>query len=74
MNRVAVTAGVGVKAGSIFSADLGVLYIPPGKRTTSQADPFRPPVKGTFEASALVVGLSAGIAFDARPMKVDAPH
>jgi hypothetical protein len=45
---------------------VGVLYIPRVHQTTAMEDPFRPPTKGRFEASAFVANASVGVAFDAR--------
>jgi long-chain fatty acid transport protein len=64
LNRVVVTAGFGAQISPALRADLGGLYVLPGKRSTSVANPLEPPVKGSFEIDALVVGLSLGIQLD----------
>lgn len=64
VDRIAFSAGFGAQISPAVRADLGALYVTPGKRSTSLANPLEPPVKGRFEIDALVVGLSVGIQLD----------
>ncbi|MEO8177234.1 MAG: outer membrane protein transport protein [Deltaproteobacteria bacterium] len=64
VNRIALSAGFGAQISSTLRADLGGLYVLPGKRSTAMADPLEPPIKGNFQIDALVVGLSLGIQLD----------
>src|SRR5262249_11547214 len=61
-NRSAVTAGIGGALTSILQADIGFLYVLPVHHTTAMTDPYQPPIKGKFDVSAWVVGISVGIA------------
>jgi long-chain fatty acid transport protein len=63
-DRIDLSLGVGAKLSSHFQLDLSALYVLPQERTTSNEDPFEPPVKGTFKVDAWVVGLTLGIALD----------
>jgi long-chain fatty acid transport protein len=63
-NRVLLCAGGGAAFTRALRVDVGALYIPPVHQDTSTEDPFRPPVKGRFEASAFVLNASVGVAFD----------
>jgi long-chain fatty acid transport protein len=71
-NRVDLSLGVGAQLSSVFALDLGVLYVLPQERSTSNLDPFEPPVKGRFKVDAWVVGLTLGIALDVAPADADA--
>jgi long-chain fatty acid transport protein len=64
-NRVDVTLGFGAKITENITVDAGALWVLPQKRSTSNADPLEPPVKGSYEIEAWVFGLSMGVAFDA---------
>jgi long-chain fatty acid transport protein len=73
-DRYVITAGLGALFGPTVRADVGVLYILPASHSTSTADPYQPPIKGTFEVQAWVVGLSVGVALDtAAAPAADAP-
>ncbi len=61
-NRVVLCAGAGAAFMRALRADVGALYIPPVHQDTSTDDPFQPPVKGRFEASAFVLNVSVGVA------------
>jgi len=63
-NRFLLFAGAGASFTRTFRADLGALYIPTVHQTTATEDPFRPPIKGRFEASAFVLNATVGLAFD----------
>jgi long-chain fatty acid transport protein len=65
-NRVDFTLGFGAALTRSVHADLGVLYVLPQKRSTSNSDPLEPPIKGEFAIDAWVVGLSVGVQLDAR--------
>jgi long-chain fatty acid transport protein len=65
--RYVLTAGVGALFTPAVRADLGVLYILPVHRSTSNADPYQPPIKGRFDVQAWVVGLSVGVALATEP-------
>ena len=60
-DRVDLTLGFGAALTRRVRADLGLLYVLPQERTTSNADPLEPPVKGEFRVEAWVVGLSLGV-------------
>jgi long-subunit fatty acid transport protein len=64
-NRIDFTLGFGAALTPGVHADLGVLYVLPQKRSTSNSDPLEPPVKGEFRIDAWVVGLSVGVQLDA---------
>jgi long-chain fatty acid transport protein len=64
VDRVALSAGFGAQISQALRADLGVLYVLPGERSTSMENPLEPPVKGTFGVDAWVAGLSLGIQLD----------
>ena len=64
-NRVDFTLGFGARVTESVYADLGVLYVLPQKRSTSNSDPLEPPVKGEFRIDAWVVGLSVSVQLDA---------
>jgi len=64
-DRIDLSLGIGAKLSSHFALDLGVLYVLPQERSTSNEDPFEPPVKGTFNVDAWVVGVTLGIVLDA---------
>jgi long-chain fatty acid transport protein len=76
-DRYVVTAGIGGALTSFLQADIGFLYVLPVHHTTAQADPYQPPIKGRFDVSAWVVGLSVGIALPtevaAEPAPMPAP-
>jgi len=63
-NRVDFTLGFGAALTHSVHADLGVLYVLPQKRSTSNSDPLEPPIKGEFSIDAWVVGLSVGVQLD----------
>jgi len=71
-NRIDLSLGVGAQLSSQFQLDLGFLYVLPQERSTSNADPFEPPVKGRFTIDAWIVGLTLGIALDAPGADTDA--
>lgn len=64
IDRWVVSAGFGAQVSQEVEADLGVMVVLPGDRRTSSTDPLEPPVKGNFEISALVVGLTVSVALD----------
>jgi long-chain fatty acid transport protein len=64
LNRIDLAAGLGAALASNVRVDLGVLWVLPKSRATSNSDPNMPPVKGTYDVNAWVVGLSVGIALD----------
>ena len=47
-----------------FRADLGALIIPSAHQTTSTANPFEPPIKGKYDVSAFVGGVTLGFRLD----------
>ncbi|HKO90430.1 MAG TPA: outer membrane protein transport protein, partial [Polyangiaceae bacterium] len=63
-DRIDLSLGVGAKLSRVFQLDLGFLYVLPQERSTSNADPFEPPVKGSFEVDAWVLGATLGIALE----------
>ncbi len=63
-DRIDVSAGIGASISKNLRVDLGALYVLPQERSTSNADPAEPPVKGRFAIDAWVFGLSVGIQFD----------
>lgn len=63
-NRLDFTIGFGAALTRSVHADLGVLYVLPQKRSTSNSDPLEPPIKGEFAIDAWVVGLSVGVQLD----------
>lgn len=63
-NRIDFTLGFGAALTRSVHADLGVLYVLPQKRSTSNSDPLEPPIKGEFAIDAWVVGLSVGVQLD----------
>jgi long-chain fatty acid transport protein len=71
-NRIDLSIGVGAQLSSQFALDLGALYVLPQERSTSNVDPFEPPVKGRFTVEAWVVGLTLGIALEATRADADA--
>lgn len=60
-DRIDLTLGFGAALGERVRADIGLLYVLPQKRSTSDADPLEPPIKGEFAIDAWVVGLSLGV-------------
>jgi long-chain fatty acid transport protein len=63
-NRVFITGGVGWQIVPVVRADIGALYIPPESQTTSIANPFEPPIKGTYDISVFVGGVTVGLLLD----------
>jgi long-chain fatty acid transport protein len=64
VDRWALSAGFGAQISPEVTADLGALVVLPRQRSTGSADPLEPPIKGRFEISAWVVGLSVGVELD----------
>lgn len=64
VNRWIVSAGFGSQLSREVRADLGVLVVLPRERSTGTAEPLEPPVKGRFEVSAWVIGVSVGLELD----------
>jgi long-chain fatty acid transport protein len=60
-NRFDMSLGFGAALTESVRADLGVLYVFPQERSTSDADPLEPPIKGEYRIDAWVVGLSVGV-------------
>ena len=58
IDRHVVTAGGSYHLTSNYGAHLGLVYVLPGSKTTAMDDPFAPAYKGTYDVSALVLGLS----------------
>jgi long-chain fatty acid transport protein len=67
VDRVDLTLGVGAAFTKAVRADIAALYVLPGKVTTSNSDPYRPPIKGEYRVDAWVVSLSIGVTLDAAP-------
>jgi long-chain fatty acid transport protein len=63
-NRVFLTAGAGWQIAPVVRADLGALWIPPTSQTTANDDPFQPPIKGKFDISVFVGGVTVGVLLD----------
>ncbi len=55
---------MGAQLSSHFQLDVGALYVLPQKRSTSNQDPYEPPVKGRFGVDAWVFGVTLGIQLD----------
>jgi long-chain fatty acid transport protein len=66
-NRVCLTAGLGAALSPHLRVDVGALYLVPSQRSTSSVDPLEPPVKGRFDISAWVIGVSLGFQFGEAP-------
>jgi long-chain fatty acid transport protein len=71
-NRVFFTGGIGAQISNVVRADIGALYIPSAHQTTSTANPFEPPIKGKYEVSAFVGGVTVGLRFD-QPSEAPVP-
>jgi long-chain fatty acid transport protein len=71
-DRYVLTAGVGAALTPIVQADLGFLWVLPVHRTTG-ADPYQPTIKGRFDISAWVIGLSVGVAIPTRTAATEPP-
>jgi long-chain fatty acid transport protein len=63
-NRLDLCLGVGGPFTKAIRGDIGAIYIPPTQQTTATSDPFRPPVKGTYEVSTFVLTGTVGIHLD----------
>lgn len=72
-NRVDLSGGFGVALTDHVWVDLSALYVLPQQRSTSNADPLEPPIKGSYEIDSWVFGLSVGIQLDSAPPAFDPP-
>jgi long-chain fatty acid transport protein len=59
-DRLVTSVGLGWAISPMWRADLSALYVLPSKQTTAMDDPYHPPAKGTYQVTAMVVGLSVG--------------
>lgn len=60
-DRIDLTLGAGAKFSDAVRADIAALYVLPQEVTTSDADPYRPPIKGEYRVEAWVLTLSLGV-------------
>lgn len=63
-NRIDLSLGLGAAITEAVHVDVGGLYVLPQTRSTSDEDPLRPPVKGSYDIQAWVLGVSLGVTFD----------
>jgi long-chain fatty acid transport protein len=61
LNRIDLALGAGAALTKSVRADLGALYVLPGKVSTSSTDPYQPPIKGEYRVHAWVLSLSVGV-------------
>lgn len=64
-DRIDVSAGIGAALSEHVWVDVSALYVLPQQRSTSNADPLEPPIKGRYEIDAWVFGLSVGVQLEA---------
>jgi long-chain fatty acid transport protein len=63
-DRIDFSAGFGAQISPLLHADVSVLYVLPVDRETAMENPLEPPIKGSFEVQAWVIGVSVGIQLD----------
>jgi long-chain fatty acid transport protein len=66
-DRVDLTLGAGAAITKAVRADLAALWVLPGNATTSNDDPYQPPIKGEYHVQAWVFSLSVGVTLDPTP-------
>jgi long-chain fatty acid transport protein len=59
-DRLVTSVGLGWAMSPAVRADLAALYVLPSTQTTAMDDPYRPPVKGTYQVTAMVIAASLG--------------
>jgi long-chain fatty acid transport protein len=64
VDRDVITVGVGYQILRQLRADLGAEFILPASRTTSSASPYAPPIKGSYDVSAVLLGLNVIVKID----------
>ncbi len=73
VNRVIVTAGGSYAINADYGVHAGLLWVTPGERDTSTADPYQPQFKGTYGVQALVLNLGVTGTFGAKAKPAPAP-
>jgi len=66
IDRHVLTLGGSYHVTSNYKVDIGMLWVLPGSHTTSDAMPFEPTYKGTYDVSAFVASVSLGGRFGAK--------